>query len=566
MNVRSETLVTVVVNTYNRAYCVGRSIESVLSQEGVELEVVVVDDGSTDNTPEVLARQLDDRLVCHRQENLGLTAARNAGAQLANGRWLVFLDDDDYFVADGLHTLTAFDSDPGVALVSAGFQRVTPDGSLIDEVVEPLATGGPHEDADVTWLPGTFAVRREAFWAAGGFLVGNPAGHQSELFSRLLPVTRERGERVVHVRRIVVAREHRDPKDRPVVSPRLQYYGSRWTLERHRAHFGENPVSRSDYEGVAGVSAARVGDWAGARRYLARSAVHDPKAVMRWCRLSIALAPPIARRIWHCDDSWVEHQQRHPLSYVEPGPSPSPENLFLPWRYQENPSNSADSEGTPYWEEGLAGKDLRLQDPVYKFASRKARRMRDPMVVDIGCGTGHKLVNRIGSVTTRFVGVDQESAISIARRVFPAHNWISGDLALDETWCQIADLRADMLICADVIEHVPDPRHLLRRLREATSPGSVVVLSTPDRDRMGYPDALGPPANPRHIREWSMEGFRLLVEAEQFEIVQLRHFLPRSYSRTRTELNRTAWRALHGKAIPDRRSNMAVVLRARPTN
>jgi glycosyltransferase involved in cell wall biosynthesis len=88
--------VSVVIPTYNYGRYVRDAIESALAQTVLPLEVVVVDDGSTDDTPAVLARY-GDRIRVVRQENQGLSAARNTGIRAACGEWVAFLDSDDAF-------------------------------------------------------------------------------------------------------------------------------------------------------------------------------------------------------------------------------------------------------------------------------------------------------------------------------------------------------------------------------------------------------------------------------------------------------------------------------------
>ena len=88
--------VSVVIPSRNRAYWVPGAIDSALSQEDVEVQVVVIDDGSTDKTPDVLARISDPRVkVIARHSDHGEPQARNAGAALADYDLLAFLDDDD---------------------------------------------------------------------------------------------------------------------------------------------------------------------------------------------------------------------------------------------------------------------------------------------------------------------------------------------------------------------------------------------------------------------------------------------------------------------------------------
>lgn len=96
-----EMKVSVVIPTYNRANCIGDAIESALKQAYLNKEIIVVDDGSTDNTFEVLNRY-GEQIRVIRQENAGVSAARNAGVKAASGDWIAFLDSDDLWMPDKL--------------------------------------------------------------------------------------------------------------------------------------------------------------------------------------------------------------------------------------------------------------------------------------------------------------------------------------------------------------------------------------------------------------------------------------------------------------------------------
>ena len=98
---RKDELISVIIPTYNRAHCVGEAIQSVLDQTYKNFEIIVVDDGSTDNTQEVLAT-FGDKIKVIRQENRGVSAARNAGIREARGEWLAFLDSDDLWLPEKL--------------------------------------------------------------------------------------------------------------------------------------------------------------------------------------------------------------------------------------------------------------------------------------------------------------------------------------------------------------------------------------------------------------------------------------------------------------------------------
>lgn len=93
--------VSIVIPTFNRALLVGKAIESVLAQTYQDFEVIVVDDGSTDNTAEELAR-FGDRICLIQQTNKGVSAARNTGIRAARGKWIAFLDSDDQWIPSKL--------------------------------------------------------------------------------------------------------------------------------------------------------------------------------------------------------------------------------------------------------------------------------------------------------------------------------------------------------------------------------------------------------------------------------------------------------------------------------
>jgi glycosyltransferase involved in cell wall biosynthesis len=103
------TQVSVVIPTLNRWPLLSRALRSALSQEGVDLEVVIVDDGSTDGTTERVRGLGDDRVSVIRHEAaMGVAAARNDGIERARGQWVAFLDDDDLWAPSKLrHQLEA---------------------------------------------------------------------------------------------------------------------------------------------------------------------------------------------------------------------------------------------------------------------------------------------------------------------------------------------------------------------------------------------------------------------------------------------------------------------------
>src|SRR4030095_4422896 len=93
--------ISVVIPTFNRAGVVKRALESALRQSLPPAQIIVIDDGSTDDTREVLGGY-GDTIEYVRQENAGASVARNRGIALARHPWIAFLDSDDYWLPDHL--------------------------------------------------------------------------------------------------------------------------------------------------------------------------------------------------------------------------------------------------------------------------------------------------------------------------------------------------------------------------------------------------------------------------------------------------------------------------------
>jgi glycosyltransferase involved in cell wall biosynthesis len=180
-------LVSVVIPCFDQAGYLDAAIESVLAQTYPHFEVVVVDDGSHDNTAEVAGRYPGVRLL--QQRNAGLAAARNAGLQASGGELVVFLDADDRLKPDalevGLRTLRAH---PECAFVSGQVELTNADGSLL-RAAEHRVLDRDHyrmllQGNDIL-SHATVLYRRQAIELAGGFDPALPACEDYDLYLRI---------------------------------------------------------------------------------------------------------------------------------------------------------------------------------------------------------------------------------------------------------------------------------------------------------------------------------------------------------------------------------------------
>lgn len=124
-------LVSVVIPTYNRGDLLAAALDSVFAQTYPRVEVIVVDDGSTDDTPEVVRPYLD-RLIYLRQANGGLSSARNAGMRRASGEYMALMDSDDLCEPERLALEVAYlERHPDAVLCSTDFSAF--DGTVVRE-------------------------------------------------------------------------------------------------------------------------------------------------------------------------------------------------------------------------------------------------------------------------------------------------------------------------------------------------------------------------------------------------------------------------------------------------
>lgn len=155
-------LVSIVIPTFNRARLIERAVHSALSQTYTDLEVIIVDDASTDDTRDRIneLQHVDQRIIylCH-DNNRGAQAARNTGVAAAKGLYIAFLDSDNQWLPRKLERQMALfvnqSSSPGV--VYCGYLKVSPAGDVLHEYM-PRHRGSVYKHTLVDWLTDTSTI------------------------------------------------------------------------------------------------------------------------------------------------------------------------------------------------------------------------------------------------------------------------------------------------------------------------------------------------------------------------------------------------------------------------
>lgn len=166
--------VSVVIPAWNAAWCIRRAVDSVLAQTHRDFELIVVDDGSTDDTAAALARY-GARVLVVAKRNGGLSSARNAGIAAARGAYVALLDADDWWLPEKLARQVAWmDAHPEAAFCSTAARVVNPHGEPIGEWRCRPSAGSALEaifsaNGYVAGSGSAVLARRGALEAAGGF-------------------------------------------------------------------------------------------------------------------------------------------------------------------------------------------------------------------------------------------------------------------------------------------------------------------------------------------------------------------------------------------------------------
>jgi glycosyltransferase involved in cell wall biosynthesis len=180
-------LVSIIIACYNQAHFLHEAIQSALAQTYSDHEIIVVDDGSTDNTADAVKGYSAVRYLY--QQNAGPSAARNAGVEHSRGEYLVFLDADDRLLPDALKIgVDCLHRHAHCAFASGFCRLIVADGSLLSQSEQPYVVQDHYVEMlrrNFIWCPGSVIYRRRAFEMVNGFNESLGRGEDYDLFLRL---------------------------------------------------------------------------------------------------------------------------------------------------------------------------------------------------------------------------------------------------------------------------------------------------------------------------------------------------------------------------------------------
>lgn len=215
--------------------------------------------------------------------------------------------------------------------------------------------------------------------------------------------------------------------------------------------------------------------------------------------------------------------------------------------------------GITYWDNSRSHAAAFYQFYAYEYIANLITERSLTSIIDVGCGVAAKLamINR-KLPHLKIIGIDQQSAIDYCKSTHDFGEWYVEDF---ENLTEAQEtVKADIVSCIDVIEHVSNPDLILEYLKLKVNDKGLIVVSTPERDRARGRDCSSSP-NKYHVREWSAEEFKTYLTSQGFEVVDQKIFLPYKIEISRLFFKELAKFLIKYRPGMSLRSNQVIVLR-----
>jgi glycosyltransferase involved in cell wall biosynthesis len=268
-SVREQTLmfISIVIPTYNRAHLISRAIKSVIGQTYPSWELIIVDDGSTDNTYEIIKPFLSDaRMQYHKKINSGAAHSRNVGVEISKGEWITFLDSDDEAYPNWLDEFAKMIDAKKSKVCCCGLIKV----GLGDKVMEQIMPHkmGPILNSKIGRFTngGVYIILKSIFLAVGGFDNDLKSGQHTEFAYRLMPYLDSHGVEIDNIFEPLI-KIHIHGGERIRSNFRAKIEGVQYVLHKHKFLFDKHPITKSTYQTNLAYYYRKNGQFSKAFRY-----------------------------------------------------------------------------------------------------------------------------------------------------------------------------------------------------------------------------------------------------------------------------------------------------------
>lgn len=267
-------MISVIIPTYNRAHLLPITLQSVLAQTYTDYEIIVIDDGSTDDTAQVMTKYPKVKYIKH-DRNLGVSEARNTGLKAANGDYIAFIDSDDIMLPDKLEKQidAIMKANNNVGLVYSPAIRVTEISAEI--IPKQLKSGNVFNDAlKLKWhyFLQSMLIKHECFKNVGDF---DNRLKVAEDFEMLLRITNIYNVAVTEKPLCII-----NSLDSGISRNQTLYIQAFETIiEKHKSLYDANSLAKSSLYKTIGHLLIMTGDITAGIRYFLKSITNNPMSI-----------------------------------------------------------------------------------------------------------------------------------------------------------------------------------------------------------------------------------------------------------------------------------------------
>lgn len=277
------TLFSIITPAFNRAELLSTMIKSVLKQTYTNWQLIIIDDGSIDNTCEKVKPFLSDsRIKYINKVNSGAAESRNVGVNNAHGDFIVFLDSDDEVYEEWLQAVALeINDDTGMVCVAA--KRNFYNARCVDEPLMKIKTFG--EEVSLKFTAGSMFIKRNLFQKVGGYDISLDANQHTDLGYRLMLALEETNYKVVSINKpLVIINVHEGLRIRTnwekVLNGGLQF------IDKHFDLLKKNDKKEiSNIYGVIAYAYKNLNKKDQSLKYLLRAIKYNPLAFKNYYRL-----------------------------------------------------------------------------------------------------------------------------------------------------------------------------------------------------------------------------------------------------------------------------------------
>jgi glycosyltransferase involved in cell wall biosynthesis len=281
---------SIVIATYNNSSTIENTLNSIISQEYNDYELLIIDDGSTDSTEDIVKNYLkSDSVLYYKTQNQGVSSARNYGWRHSRGEYLIFIDGDDELKSEYLEKISKCidNNSPDFVFVGASFFK---DGHFKYDVFPSKPYGKYSEEG--LFLAGTFIVKKNIFDSFGGYDSNIRYGENTELAIRLTGKPYSK----VFIEECLL--RVNQTSNRRSTAPGNLIQSISYTIKKHRAYFDQHPLACWGYQQILAVSYFRLGDVTEGRKELWKAWHLRPFKLISLTRLLITYFPLVRRKIY----------------------------------------------------------------------------------------------------------------------------------------------------------------------------------------------------------------------------------------------------------------------------